>query len=85
MEQYYRRCVSCRRTAHRIEFLRIVRLHPGQGIQLDQGQGRSAYLCRTLDCLKVAHKKNALGRALRVPIPADIYTEIEKRFSSLVP
>jgi uncharacterized protein len=85
MEQYHRRCVSCRRTAHRNEFFRVVRLYPGQSIQLEQGMGRSAYLCQGEACLKVAQKKNALGRALRIAIPADIYGQIQTRLSSLSP
>jgi uncharacterized protein len=85
MEQYHRRCVSCRRTAHRNEFFRVVRLHPTQRIQLDQGMGRSAYLCHSEACLKVAQKKNALGRALRIAIPADIYGQIQTQILSRSP
>jgi len=36
--------------------------HPQQfQIQLDDGMGRSAYLCKKLECLQIAQKKKSLG------------------------
>jgi predicted RNA-binding protein YlxR (DUF448 family) len=68
-----RRCVSCRQIAPKEAFWRVVRDHQQDKILLDQGMGRSAYLCPRLSCLKIARQKNRLGRALKAPIPEDIY------------
>ncbi|MDM7326405.1 MAG: YlxR family protein [Thermosynechococcus sp. Uc] len=74
-----RRCVSCGRLAERSEFWRVVRCWPDQRVQLDRGMGRSAYLCRTAECLKVAKQKKRLARSLRCPIPEEIFTTLAAR------
>lgn len=74
-----RRCVSCRQLAPKHEFWRIVRVHPSRTVELDQGMGRSAYLCQSSDCLKAAQKKNRLGRSLKAPIPVTIYEALWER------
>ncbi|MGA1602260.1 MAG: YlxR family protein [Prochlorothrix sp.] len=81
MPPNYRRCISCRKVAPKAEFWRVVRLAQDRSIQLDHGMGRSAYLCPNLDCLQAAQKKNRLGRALRAPIPADLYPKLSDRLS----
>jgi uncharacterized protein len=57
----------------------VVRLYPSLVVQLDQGAGRSAYLCRHVDCLRMAEKKNRLARALKVAVPLDIYQQLWQR------
>jgi uncharacterized protein len=75
-----RRCVSCRKVAPRNEFWRVVRCYPSKEVQIDLGdthlQGRSAYLCRTPECLQIAQKKNRLGRSLKVQVSQDIYQKL---------
>lgn len=57
MKPNYRRCVVCRKVALKADFWRIVRVHPSQEVHLDEGMGRSAYLCPQIECLKAARKK----------------------------
>jgi hypothetical protein len=83
MQPNYRRCVSCRRVAPKSEFWRIVRVHPSRAVQLDQGIGRSAYICPSASCLHTAQKKNRLGRSLKAPIPEEIYQTLWQRLHSL--
>ena len=78
-EQNHRMCISCRKTANRDQLWRVVRVFPNRQVQLDTGMGRSAYLCRSAECLKMAHKKDRLSRALRTKVPADIYQALENR------
>lgn len=78
MQPNYRRCLSCRRVAAKIEFLRVVRIYPSGEIRINQGAGRSAYLCPQVSCLQSALKKNRLGRALKAPIPQSLATALEK-------
>lgn len=75
----HRRCLSCRRVGDRREFWRIVRVYPSRTVQLDNGMGRSAYLCPTRDCLHKARHKNMLGRALRVSVPENLFEQLEAR------
>ncbi|MGC1308450.1 MAG: YlxR family protein [Phormidesmis sp.] len=78
-EKNHRLCISCRKTMHRDQLLRIVRTSRDHRIQLDEGMGRSAYLCPTAACLKAAQKKNRLDRVLRSPVPTEIYQALEER------
>ncbi|MEM6252587.1 MAG: YlxR family protein [Cyanobacteria bacterium P01_D01_bin.156] len=82
MRPEYRQCVSCRKVLHRKELLRVVRTHPAKVVQFSQGMGRSAYLCRNLACLEIAHKKNRLGRSLRTSVPEDIYQQLQQQIAS---
>ncbi|MGD1851622.1 MAG: YlxR family protein [Cyanophyceae cyanobacterium] len=81
----YRRCITCRRTAHRSEFWRIVRRHGDRTVTLDQGMGRSAYLCPTESCLQGAQKKKRLERSLRTAIDPALYDQLWQRITSPLP
>ena len=66
-----RTCIGCRGTAPKAELLRIVWDAAGTraGPIADPRQiapGRGAYLHRDADCVGLAVKRRALGRALRV-------------------
>lgn len=77
----YRRCISCRRVAPKISFWRVVRLAASHQIQLDQGMGRSAYLCPNLECLVKAKLKNRLNSCLKAKVPEHIYQNLQERLS----
>jgi predicted RNA-binding protein YlxR (DUF448 family) len=48
--------------------------------------GRSAYICPQASCLQMAHKKNRLGRSLRVKaIPEEVYQTLWQRLSTKMP
>lgn len=79
MKPNYRRCVSCRKVGHKQDFWRIVRIYPSGQLQLDQGMGRSAYLCTQESCLVAARKKNRLGRALKASVPEELYQILVQR------
>ena len=79
MKPNYRRCLSCRRVDVKNNFWRVVRVHPSLEVQLDLGQGRSAYICRQESCLKTAAKKNRLGRALKASVPEKIHDTLFDR------
>lgn len=79
MNKNYRRCISCRRLAHKEDFWRVVRLYHTKEIAIDRGMGRSAYLCPQASCLAEAKQKNRLQRSLRVKVPEQIYNVLENR------
>ncbi len=75
-----RRCVATNESLPKKELLRIVRNKEGQ-VTVDttgKANGKGAYLKRDLEALKIAKAKNALGRALEVSIPEEVYQEIER-------
>ena len=74
-----RRCVSCRTLAPKSQFWRIVRLAGTHEIKLDEGMGRSAYICRHPRCLQEAQKKNRLSRSLRSPVSPQTYEILLQR------
>ncbi|NJL63528.1 MAG: YlxR family protein [Methylacidiphilales bacterium] len=76
MKPNYRRCVSCRKVGLKQEFWRIVRLFPSGQVQLDEGMGRSAYICPQASCLTAAQKKNRLGRSLHATVPEALYQSL---------
>jgi uncharacterized protein len=83
MPPNYRRCVSCRKLAHRSNFWRVVRVFPSHQLQLDQGMGRSVYLCPEASCLKLAQKKDRLGRSLKLAVPESFYQALWQQLDCL--
>jgi hypothetical protein len=81
MKQNYRRCISCRKVGLKKEFWRIVRAFPLHQVQLDEGMGRSAYMCPQSSCLQAAQKKNRLGRSLHMSVPDALYQILWQRLS----
>ncbi|MEM9449744.1 MAG: YlxR family protein [Cyanobacteria bacterium P01_E01_bin.6] len=79
MDINYRRCITCRKVAHRHDFFRIVRCHDTRNVCLDNGMGRSAYVCKTHECLSRAQKKNRMSRALKAHIPDEIFFTLNNR------
>lgn len=84
MKPNYRRCISCRKIAPKELFWRVIRVYPSGQIQLDQGMGRSAYICPQSDCLQKAKTKNRLGRFLKAKIPEHIYQYLQIRLAKSV-
>ncbi len=76
-----RRCVSCRELLNRQQLWRIIRLAEG-GIGLDQGMGRSAYLCPNQVCLEEAKRRKRLQRALRCQVAETIVETLERRLNT---
>ncbi len=79
MKPNYRRCVACRKIALKEDFWRIVRIYPSHQIHLDEGMGRSAYLCPQTECLQTVRKKNRLGKVLKATVSNFLYEELEQR------
>ena len=79
-QKNYRRCVSCRRVAPKRSLCRVVRVASSRKIKLDQGMGRSAYLCPNIECLVRAKSKNRLSSSLRTKVPEYIYQNLQERF-----
>ena len=73
-----RRCVACRQLLDRRQLWRVIRDHQ-DGVLLDKGMGRSAYLCREENCLEEATRRKRLQKALRCQVPDDVLAALEQR------
>jgi predicted RNA-binding protein YlxR (DUF448 family) len=80
-----RRCCACRRLADRREFWRVIRRADGSGLALDEGMGRSAYLCQEPACLEEARRRKRLQRALRCQVADSIISALEQRLGRIAP
>ena len=76
-----RRCVACRELLDRQQLWRVSR-DPQDGVLLDRGMGRSAYLCPTEACLDEARRRKRLNKALRCQVPDTVITTLQERLSS---
>lgn len=75
-----RRCIACRELLDRQQLWRVIRLAEG-GLCLDQGMGRSAYLCPSQACLEEAKRRKRLQRALRCQVADSIVASLERRLT----
>ena len=79
-----RQCLGCREHKPKSELIRVVRSPEGE-VSLDfkgKKPGRGAYVCPDPACLKKAIKSRALGRALGVEIPEEIYDTLKAQMEA---
>jgi len=79
-----RQCMGCRERKAKREMIRVVRTPEGN-VNLDFGgkmNGRGAYLCPSMDCLRKAIRSKALDRSLEVEIPQQVYDRLEKEMEA---
>ncbi|ABX09546.1 YlxR family protein [Prochlorococcus marinus] len=76
-----RRCVACRKLIDRQQLWRVTRDHQG-GVVLDEGMGRSAYLCPNEACLEEALRRKRLQKALRCQVQMSILEVLQNRLNS---
>ena len=75
-----RQCMGCRERKAKRELIRVVRCTDGE-VRLDFGgkmNGRGAYICPNVECLKKVQKSKALERSLETPIPEEVYARLAK-------
>ena len=75
-----RQCMGCRERREKRELIRVVRCTDGS-VSLDFSgklNGRGAYLCPNMECLKKAQKSKVLDRSLEVTIPEEVYDRLLK-------
>ena len=75
-----RMCVGCAEMKLKNEWIRVIKT-PENEIVLDatgRKNGRGAYICSNMECLKKARKSKGLERSLKVAIPTKVYDNLEK-------
>ena len=79
-----RQCMGCRERKAKRDMIRVVRGTDGN-VSLDFGgkmNGRGAYICPDMECLKKAIRSKALDRSLEVTIPEEVYDRLQKEMES---
>lgn len=74
-----RKCVGCQEQSPKRDLIRVVHTPEGE-VKLDftgKQNGRGVYLCKKLECLKVARKRKSLERAIKTSIPDAVYDDLE--------
>lgn len=80
-----RQCTGCGEMKIKKEMVRVIKT-PENEILMDvtgKKNGRGAYICCSLECLKKAMKTKGLERSLKVSIPNEVYEDLEKEFDKL--
>ena len=78
-----RRCTGCGSMMNKKDMIRVIKTKENE-IFLDltgKKNGRGAYICPNMDCLKKARKSKGLERSLKVAIPTEVYDNLEKEMN----
>lgn len=81
-----RQCLGCNEHKPKAELLRVVRTPEG-AVALDfkgKMNGRGAYICKDLACLKKARKSGRIAKSLECEIPEDVFDTMEKELEENV-
>jgi len=73
-------CISCRKTYDRKHLLKITNDHK-QGIMLEKGMGRSAYICKSKKCYSDSKIKKKLQKALKADLEPEFIEIFEKEIT----
>ena len=74
-------CISCRKTYDRKHLIKITKDHK-QGIMLQEGMGRSAYICKSKKCYFDSKIKKKLQKALKASLDPAFIDIFEKEITS---
>ena len=77
-----RQCVGCNEMKSKKEMLRVLKTTEDEIILDTTGKlnGRGAYLCKNIECLKKAMKKKGIERSLKMNIDKSVYENLEREF-----
>jgi len=76
-----RTCIACRTSKPKRELIRVVKF--GEDIKLDltgKANGRGAYVCNDIECIKKLKKGKMLNRAFSCQVPDETYDLITEEF-----
>ena len=76
-----RKCISCRTTFDRNNLFKITKDHR-LGIMLNQGMGRSAYICKSKKCYTDAKLQKKLQKALKSALNTNFFDIFEREIAN---
>lgn len=80
-----RQCIGCGEMKSKKEMIRVIKT-ADEEILLDatgRKNGRGAYLCPSIECMKKAVKSKGLERSFKMAIPKEVYDALEKEMEAL--
>lgn len=80
-----RQCIGCGEMKNKKEMIRVIKT-ADEEILLDatgRKNGRGAYLCPSMECMKKAVKSKGLERSFKMAIPKEVYDALEKEMEAL--
>lgn len=80
-----RQCIGCGEMKNKKEMIRVLKTPEGEFVLDATGRknGRGAYLCPSMECLKKAVKSKGLERSFKMAIPKEVYETLEKEMEHL--
>lgn len=80
-----RQCTGCGEMKSKKEMMRVLKTAENEIVLDTTGRknGRGAYLCFSMECLRKARKNKGLERSLKMSIPQEVYDSLEKELSEL--
>ena len=79
-----RKCTGCGEMKPKKELVRVVKTPEGD-ILIDltgKRNGRGAYICRDVGCLKKARKSKHIEKSFQCSIPDEVYDKMEEELNS---
>ena len=80
-----RQCTGCREMKSKRDMIRVIKTAEHE-ICIDatgRKNGRGAYICPNMVCLKQAMKNRELERSLKTAIPETVYQQLEEEMSHI--
>ena len=80
-----RQCIGCQEMKSKKEMIRVIKTAEDE-IMLDatgRKNGRGAYLCPSMECLKKAVKGKGLERSFKMASPKEVFETLEKEMEEL--
>ena len=80
-----RKCTGCGEMKPKKELIRVLKTTESEIVLDKTGKknGRGAYLCNSIECLRKAGKSRGLERSLQIKIPDEIYETLEKELNAV--
>ena len=80
-----RQCTGCREMRSKRDMIRVIKTAENEICIEATGRknGRGAYICPNMDCLKQAMKNRGLERSLKTAIPEMVYQQLEEEMSHI--
>ena len=79
-----RKCIACQERDSKKGLIRKIKNKDGQ-IFLDpsgKANGRGAYICKDVECLKKAIKTKALNKTFKIEVPNEVYENLLKELEA---
>ena len=80
-----RQCIGCGEMKNKRDLIRILK-EADQTISIDatgRTNGRGAYICPSMECLRKARKNKGLERSFKMAVPGEIYDSLEKEMEQI--